>query len=153
VLLPKKRSWAVCYLGGHPLATRSSVGALRFTDDEVVYTGSKYQRLPWNKPERLTIPLRSVVSVEPKAKHELQTAPEGYLNLGIVFHGYGREPTHPMHFGKLEELLILRYTDEHGDEQTLVFANNPWGGRFARKAADAIIAARHRARGAEKEHA
>lgn len=67
----KTPAWRICYIGGHPNGTRSSVGDLEIKDDEVVYESSKFQRLPWNKPERLTIPLTSVLAVEPKTKHEL----------------------------------------------------------------------------------
>jgi hypothetical protein len=143
-LLKRSRATPVYYIGGHPGGTRSAAGSLDVAASELVFVESKL--LPGRKPSRLEIPLRAILGVEAKSKRELQQAPEGYLNLGIVLHGYGREARHPSGVGKLTDVLIVRYTDRHGDEQMVLFANHPLLGGGVRKLADAIISARYGAR-------
>jgi hypothetical protein len=148
----------VSYIAGHPFATGLTTGTLEVTDHEIVYTASKRLKM-WHGlslgrhkfEERVSIPLTSIVEVESKTKRELQGAPQGYLMvLPGIGHGYWQDRKHPANPGvKLTALLTVKFVDDVGDTQLAVFGNpaSSWDSTESLQGtADAIIAARYRAR-------
>jgi hypothetical protein len=155
----------VSYIGGHPLGTGLTSGTVEITDDEVVYTAAKRLK-EWHSvnlgrhkfEERLTIPLTSITEVESKTKRELQNAPQGYLMvLPGIGHGYWQDRKHPANpSAKLTALLTVRFVDDVGDSQLVVFGNSAsfWNlTESLQEVADAIISARYRAKRAAQVRA